>query len=282
MINPRSASLTALSLGKTLATSASRTTTLVAAAIRLAYLPRTKVPKSERSYSGLNSSTVLDLSFLIAGISRRFSVLTFELYGVFHGLGIDHVPAGHRLNGALGLERPGQHAGRNGLRIDDGLAERSLWIDDDAAVRSKGPPANRLVTERREFQALEKELLDDALEFVLALDKIEERLVSGLLDDLREDAAAVRLEAPGRERSWYYSTGSAAGCKAGFARVARRRCRARISPDTPQSRRIGRNVWRYAASPQIRRNFFRYNAISPDTLQNPRICCVSLDTPQSL
>ena len=76
LINPRSASLTALSLGKTLATFGSRTTILVSAAIRAAYLPRTMAPKSDRWYSGRNSSAALGLIFFmfahVAGGLVRF------------------------------------------------------------------------------------------------------------------------------------------------------------------------------------------------------------------
>jgi hypothetical protein len=49
LISPRSASLTALSLGKTFATSGSKTTTLLSAVVRAAYLPRIKTPSGPRS-----------------------------------------------------------------------------------------------------------------------------------------------------------------------------------------------------------------------------------------
>src|SRR5205085_11164740 len=65
-IKPRSALLTALSLGKTFATCGSSTTTLVDSRMRLAYLPRTNSPRSDRLYSGLPQSLSSDdLAFFI-------------------------------------------------------------------------------------------------------------------------------------------------------------------------------------------------------------------------
>ncbi len=61
----RRALFTATELRNALATSGSRTTTFVSVATRSAYFPRTSLPKSERLYSGLSSSTALRLPFFI-------------------------------------------------------------------------------------------------------------------------------------------------------------------------------------------------------------------------
>src|ERR1043166_1159362 len=65
-IKPRSALLTASSLGKAFATCGSRTTTFVDSRIRLAYLPRTNLPRSDRLYSRLPQSlSSEELAFFI-------------------------------------------------------------------------------------------------------------------------------------------------------------------------------------------------------------------------
>src|SRR6266436_8263227 len=64
-IKPRRALLTALSFGKTLATCGSSTMTFVDFRIRLAYLPRTNSPKSDRLYCVRNQSLSSDLAFFI-------------------------------------------------------------------------------------------------------------------------------------------------------------------------------------------------------------------------
>src|SRR6267142_3981651 len=64
-ISPRSALFTASSFGKAFATCGSSTITFVAERIRLAYLPRTKTPKSDRLYSGRDQSLSSDLAFFI-------------------------------------------------------------------------------------------------------------------------------------------------------------------------------------------------------------------------
>src|SRR5262245_25410208 len=64
-MSPRRALFTASSLGKTFATCGSRTTTFVEARTRLAYLPRTNSPKSDRLYSGRSQSLSSGLPFFI-------------------------------------------------------------------------------------------------------------------------------------------------------------------------------------------------------------------------
>src|SRR5262249_50161685 len=64
-MSPRKALFTASSLGKTFATYGSRTTTFVEARTRLAYLPRTNSPKSDRLYSGRSQSFSSGLPFFI-------------------------------------------------------------------------------------------------------------------------------------------------------------------------------------------------------------------------
>jgi hypothetical protein len=61
----RSAALTAAAFGNTSATSGSRTTTFELACSRATYLPRTKVPKSDRLYSGRSASPATPLGFFI-------------------------------------------------------------------------------------------------------------------------------------------------------------------------------------------------------------------------
>gem|GEM_PF-2954583 len=61
----RRASLTDLSFGKTFAISGSNTTMFVSFAIFTAYLPQTNSPKSDRLYSGLNSSVPIWSLFFI-------------------------------------------------------------------------------------------------------------------------------------------------------------------------------------------------------------------------
>src|SRR5438309_11623969 len=72
-INPFSALLTASSFGNASATSGSSTTMVVCSARRAAYFPLTSVPKSERLYSDLSSSTAFRLAFFIdfPFLSRR-------------------------------------------------------------------------------------------------------------------------------------------------------------------------------------------------------------------
>src|SRR5437016_2083101 len=65
----RSALLTARSLGNSLATCGSRTTTFVASRTCSAYLPRTSIPKSVRLYSARSSS-----------VARRLVLIDFSLH----------------------------------------------------------------------------------------------------------------------------------------------------------------------------------------------------------
>lgn len=64
-ISPRRALFTASSLGKTFATCGSSTITFVEVRTRLAYLPRTNSPRSDRLYSGRSQSLSSDLPFFI-------------------------------------------------------------------------------------------------------------------------------------------------------------------------------------------------------------------------
>lgn len=135
---------------------------------------------------------------VISGHQRTSrSEFGFEPHGIADGLDANLVEFGDPLDGAFDSHGLGENQCGNALASDDRLAEAAAGIENDACLFAKGPPAKDAIAVV--LEAVEVGL-ENAPEHGLTVEQVDELRFVRLRGDVRENAAAVGLEAMAAER----------------------------------------------------------------------------------